>query len=411
MSTTTVGTALTTFLLSNAALLKAAQYAQLAVPSHQPIVPILENLLLDITSESGQYGKFSYLRVTGYDLEHRFTSRPLLLERRDTDAAALCVPGKQLIELLKNLEDQPLTLKMLDYDKPDPSLHINAALTHTLLQSGTGSARYEIAGEKAGDYPAEVALGFVGTTLSVPGHILLAGLSATLPVTSTDELRPAMCGVLVIVTSNKLEFAATDGHRLVVMRKQDQHELKGTINSFILPRKACEILLKLVSQREVVEVIVGATQALFKLEKGEFQVRLIAEQYPDFHNVIPAVNPNVLIVHRTELLASVKRLLLFSNKTTYQVKFDLQEASDCRIIAEDLDFQNKATETIPGTYTGQDLDIGFNARFLRYFLEKMPCQSVKIGMSLPSRAAVLQSADADDGMLCLLMPVMLNNYL
>ncbi|QNH60722.1 DNA polymerase III subunit beta [Hymenobacter sediminicola] len=407
---TVVTSSLTTMLLSSAALLKAAQHAQLAVPSHQPIVPILENLLLSVVARPSEFGTYSDMTVTGYDLEHRFTSRPLPLERRDTDNVALCVPGKQLIELLRNLQEQPLTVKMLDCATSSPSLHINAWLSHSLLNSGNGNARYELAGEQANDYPREAALGEVVATLRIPAHVLLAGLTATLPVTSTDELRPAMTGVLITVHGHTLEFAATCGHRLVVMTKQDQHEGTGEA-SFIVPRKACEILLKLMDKREVVEVLVSKTQVLFKLEKGELQARLIDEKYPDFRNVIPAENPNVLVVHRTEMLAAVKRLMIFSNKTTYHIAFDLDAATGSQLVAEDLDFQNKATESMPGTYAGDVLKIGFNARFLRFFLEKLPCQSVRISMSSSSRAAVLQSADADDGLMCLLMPVMLNNYM
>jgi DNA polymerase-3 subunit beta len=408
MSTVTSST-LTTLLISSAALLKAAQHAQLAVPIHQPVVPILENLLLSVVAQRGKHGVSSSLTVTGYDLEHRFTSRPLPLERRDTDNAALCVPGKQLIELLRNLADQPLTAKMLDCATPSPSLHINAWLSHSLLTGGNGAARYELAGERADDYPREADLGEVVATLRIPAHVLLAGLTATLPVTSTDELRPAMTGVLISVKGHALEFAATCGHRLVVVTKQDQHEGTGEA-SFIVPRKACDMLLKLMDKREAVEVLISKTQVLFKLEKGELQARLIDEKYPDFRNVIPAANPNVLVVHRTEMLAAVKRLMIFSNRTTYHIAFDLNEATGSQLVAEDLDFQNKVTESMPGTYTGDLFAIGFNARFLRFFLEKLPCQSVRISMSSSNRAAVLQSADADDGLLCLLMPVMLNSY-
>ncbi|UOR06266.1 DNA polymerase III subunit beta [Hymenobacter aerilatus] len=390
------------FIASGAALLRVAQHAQLAAPKNQPIVPILENLLLSVAG--------SQLTFTGYDLEHRFTSCPLPIERRGTEDVHVCVRGRQLIDLLKNLPDQPLTLAVVSDESKYPSLHVHA-VTDSLgfIPTHTATARYEMSGDPGHDYPAAHPMGKIATSFTLPGHVLLAALQATLPVTSRDELRPAMTGILVTVNAATIEFAATDGHRLVAITKDDEHVLSGEARSFILPHKAAELLLKLVNRAETIELLVGASQLLVKMERGELQVRLLDEKYPDYKKVIPADNPNMLTVHRVEMLAAIKRCQLFAPHTMHQVRFILSPAG-CQVEAENKDEISKATESVPGTYEGADMTIGFNANFLRFFLEKMPCQSVRINMGRNNQPGVFTSADASDGLLCLLMPVMLTDY-
>ena|GEM_PF-105867 len=397
----TADATLTRCLISSTSLLKSLQVAQLAAPRHHPVVPILETLLLEFAGPETS----RTLSVTGYDMEHRFTSRPLPIESNWGGAQGLCVPGKQLIELLKNLHEQPLTLAIQE----SHALHVHATLQHSLLEAA-GTARYELASESAADYPPAIPLGAVHALLTLPGHLLLAALHATLPVTGTDELRPCMMGVFLRADQNKVAFCATEGHRLVTVTKEDQHNLTGRDFSLILPRRSCEMLLKLINPRENVHLHVDPTQARIELEKGTLQVRLIDERYPDYENIIPVSNPNVLVAHRLELLASIKRLALFSNKTTHQIRLELRPGQTSKLHAEDLDFASYATESVPGTYDGESIQIGLNAHFLRLFLENMGCQSIKLSMSTPNRALLLQSADAQDGVLCLLMPVMLNNY-
>lgn len=398
-------TATTKFLVSSAALLRVTQHAQLTMPRNQPIIPILENLLLSIAStEAG-----SQLQVTGYDLEHHFTSRALPIERTDTGAVHLCVSGPRLVALLKNLPDQPLTLRASGDAEMGSRLHMTAVTgAGGLIPGDTAVARYKLSGDYAADYPVAPALGAVLLDLQLPGHILLSGLAATLPITSRDELRPAMTGVLVTVANGSIEFAATDGHRLVSLTKEIDVELSTPL-SFIIPRRSAELLAKLVTRNEEVDLLVSATQLLVRMEKGHLQSRLIDERYPDYRKVIPLDSPNVLTVHRTELLASVKRCQLFSSAFLHQVKLVLA-TTGCQLQAENRDDDVRATEAVPGVYEGADMSIGFNARFLRAFLEMLPCQSLRMAMSRSSAAAILTSADANDGLLCLLMPVNINDY-
>jgi len=138
--------------------------------------------------------------------------------------------------------------------------------------------------------------------------------------------------------------------------------------------------------------------------------RLVEGKYPNYDAVIPKENPNVLTIDRALLLSSVKRVSIFANKTTHQVKLKLA-GSSLNISAEDLDFANKADERLTCSYSGQDMEIGFNSKFLMEMLNNIDCDEVSIEMSEPNRAGIIlpgHKSDENEDMLMLVMPVMLN---
>jgi DNA polymerase-3 subunit beta len=137
--------------------------------------------------------------------------------------------------------------------------------------------------------------------------------------------------------------------------------------------------------------------------------RLIDAQYPDYNAVIPLNNPNKLIVERLEFQNALKRISIYSNKTTYQVILSISNGG-LKISAQDLDFSNEATENIAATYEGNDMDIAFNARFLIEMLGVLSTKEIEIELSTPTRAGIIRPADKNEGedLLMLIMPVMIN---
>ena len=128
-------------------------------------------------------------------------------------------------------------------------------------------------------------------------------------------------------------------------------------------------------------------------------------------NIIPKENPNVLTIDRVQFLNSVKRVSIFSNKTTHQIRLRAAGA-ELNISAEDLDFSNKAEERLTCDYQGDDMQIGFNSRFLSEMLTNLTSDEIMLEMSMPNRAGILTPIDGlDEGetVTMLVMPVMLNN--
>ena len=241
-------------------------------------------------------------------------------------------------------------------------------------------------------------------------EVLSSAISNTIFATSSDELRPAMTGVYINLSPTNTTFVATDGHRLVRYRRVDVASANGA--SLIIPRKALNLLKStLPSENVPVTVEFNQSNAYFKFNNIKMICRLIDERFPDYENVIPVDNPNRMNIDRLELLGSLRRIAIYANKTTHQVRLKLT-GSELMISAEDLDFSNEANERLSCDHDGEDIEIGFNAKFLVEMLNNLSCKEVSLKFSAPNRAGLILPAeqDANEDILMLVMPVMLNNY-
>jgi DNA polymerase-3 subunit beta len=160
-----------------------------------------------------------------------------------------------------------------------------------------------------------------------------------------------------------------------------------------------------------VSVEYNNTSAFFKFGNINLVCRLIDERYPDYEAVIPQNNPNRLTIDRLAFLGSLSRVAIYANKTTHQVRLKIN-GSELNISSEDIDFSNEAHERLSCQYEGDDMEIGFNARFLIEMLKNLSGEEVALHMSTPNRAGLLlpQGGDKNEDVLMLVMPVMLNSY-
>jgi DNA polymerase sliding clamp subunit (PCNA homolog) len=165
------------------------------------------------------------------------------------------------------------------------------------------------------------------------------------------------------------------------------------------------------SENISVSVEFNQSNAYFKFGQIKMICRLIDERFPDYENVIPADNPNIMTIDRQDLLSSLRRIAIYANKTTHQVRLKLT-GSELMISAEDLDFSNEANERLSCEHDGEDIEIGFNAKFLVEMLNNLSCKEVSLKFSAPNRAGLILPAEQEENedILMLVMPVMLNNY-
>ena len=245
---------------------------------------------------------------------------------------------------------------------------------------------------------------------SFPEDRLFNAIEKTIFASGNDELRPVMSGVFFQLTDEGLIFVATDAHKLVKYERSDVSAKKSA--DFIMPKKPLNLLKNILSSMDdQVNIEYNDTNAAFKFDNISLVCRLIDGKYPNYEAVIPKENPNVLSISRTALLGSIKRVSIFSSKTTHQVRLKMS-GSELQISAEDADFNNEANERLTCQYEGEDMSIGFNSRFLIEMLSNLDTEEVNIAMSAPNRAGILlpegNSQDGED-ILMLVMPVMLNN--
>ena len=371
------------FIVNSAYLLKQLSNIN-GVITTNPVVPILENFLFEL--EKGA------LTVTASDLQ---TSMITELQVESKEKGSIAVPARILLDTLKNLPEQPVTFSI---DESTYSIEIIS-----------DNGRYKLSGENATDFPKvpSVSNDF---TAEISTEVLARAINNTIFATSNDELRPAMTGVFVNLGDKNSTFVATDGHRLVRYRRADVKSDNG--NSIIIPRKALNLLkATLPAENTEVSLNFNMSNAYFKFGNIKMICRLIDERFPDYDNVIPTQNNIQMSIERTDFLGALKRISIYANKTTHQVRLKIT-GSELQISAEDLDFSNEANERLSCEHDGEDIEIGFNAKFLIEMLTNMDSDKIKLTMSAPNKAGVILPAEKDksEDILMLVMPVMLNQY-
>jgi len=219
-----------------------------------------------------------------------------------------------------------------------------------------------------------------------------------------------MTGVLFKLDESNATFVATDGHRLVRYRRVD---VVGEVsNSMIIPRKALNLLKStLPTDNSPVNIEFNPSNIFFEFNNVKMISRLIDERFPDYENVIPLNNTNIMTIGRDEILSSLKRISIYANKSTHQIRIKIA-GSELVISAEDLDFSNEANERLSCEHDGDDIEIGFNARFMMEVLSNMESDQIDLKLDAPNKAGLVLPKQNDDNedILLLIMPVMLNNY-
>lgn len=348
---------------------------------NNPIVPILENFLFEIHNKQ--------LTVTASDLQVSIKTA-LVVETQEN--VSIAIPARILLETLRNLPEQPVTFS------------VNES-THS-IEISSENGRYRLAGENAADFP-ELKMPDEYATVEMPTKALKKAVNQTIIATSNDELRPAMNGVYMNFSESGATFVATDGHRLVRHKRSDISVT--TQNPFIVPRKTLTLLNSLLpSEAESIKISFSANIVSFQLSNILMVSRLIDERYPDYENVIPINNPKQLTISRLAFLSSLKRMAIYANKTTHQIKLNMTE-SELQILAEDFDFSNEASERLACEYEGESLEIGFNARFLVEMLSNIDSEEVMMQFSESSKAGLIipKDKEPEEDILLLIMPVIL----
>ena len=370
------------FIVSSSALLKPIQTLS-GVLNTSNTLPILDYFLFEVSDNT--------LRVTATDLE---TTMSAIVSVEADDSGNVAVPARLLLETMKTFPEQPLTFTLTDKNT---------------VEISSNYGKYALAYATAEEFPKTVTV-TDPSQISISANVLATAINSTLFASGNDDLRPVMSGVFFQFSSTGLTFVATDAHKLVRYVRTDIKSDGST--EFIMPKKPLTLLKSILIGNDVdVQLEYNNSNARFTFDNIELTCRLIDGKYPNYEAVIPKENPNVLTIDRNLFLTTIKRVSIFSNKTTHQVRLKLAGA-ELNISAEDIDYSNRAEERLSCSFQGSDMQIGFNARFLIEMLNNMTCKEVQFEMSLPNRAGLLtpiDGAEENEQITMLVMPVMLNN--
>ncbi len=372
------------FTVSSSALYSHLSAAS-RVMSSKNSMPILDCFLLNIRD-----GKAT---ITASDSEKYFVTSVELIEM--TENAMFCVPAKTIMESIKELAEQPLTI---DYN-PDTNELMG---TH---QSGS----FSVMGQSADPFPIQQDINAEATKLSLPASTLLNGINRCLFATANDEIRLVMTGVYVDIKNDSLTFAGTDGRKLV--RNKNCTIQPGFEAGFILPKKVCSILKSVVVKNdENIDINFDSEKALIQTPEFELYFRLVEGRYPNYNAVIPSNNPFQATVDRSSLISALKRVGVFCNQSSGLMKVHL-ENNLMKLTGQDNDFATSAEENLFCEYNNSPISIGFSCQFMLEIANILEGESITLQLADPSRPGVIvpTEQDANDEVLMLLMPMMLND--
>ncbi|RMD50683.1 MAG: DNA polymerase III subunit beta [Ignavibacteria bacterium] len=357
-----------------------------AIPSKTPM-PILEHFLFEL--------KDGLLTIYATDLEISLKSS---LNVASEENFSGLLPAKRLFDLVRSLKDTTLVFQV----NSNNTINLSTDKGHyklTFLDSTDYPEIPSFPNDDAGEELSEV---------TINGEELKFSLDKTSFAMSKEEIRPAMMGTLFDFADDGVRFVATDGHKLVnLLNKNISHSIE---NQYIVPERAISVLQKILDEKDV-KVYVNNSHISFKLSDIELISRLISQKYPDYKSVIPLENEFTLKVKREELGEAVKRMMLFSTTNTRKVKFSIS-TNNLEISAEDIDTGSSGTENIMCEYSGEPLEIGFNAYYVHEIVSHMaPEEEIIFKLHSPTKAVIILPASGNEklDLLMLLMPVRLNS--
>ncbi len=360
-------------------LQRALSKVSSVVPTKSTI-PILEYLLFDLLNNT--------LVISATDVE---ISQTISVEVKGIEDGRIAIPSKRLLDTVRSL--------------PDTEIAFNIDTTSQKIKLTTKNGEYNITGEDAKEFPAVPSMPKMDE-LTIDGSVLKKIISRTAFAVSTDELRPAMMGVLLQAKGSEMRAVATDGHRLVRFSYKLQEG--GMKSDIIVPAKALNIIHKTLGTGPV-KMGISQTHVRFEFDSTVLVSQLIAETYPSYESVIPTENDKLLLVNREEMISTIRRVALYASATTHHIKLSLRK-NELIVSAQDIDFGGEAKEKLDCEYTSDNLDIGFNSAYLTDMLTHLDSELVAFKFSTPTRAGVVTPAgeNVNEDVLMLVMPVRLN---
>lgn len=372
------------FTVSSALLLSRLQMAGKAISSKNK-EHILDNFLLQVNGND--------LTITASDLEITIKAS-MEVDNHDGNNITIALPAKLLLDTIKEFDDIPLT-----FDINDENFAV-------IIRTDNGV--YNFVGQNGVEYPQTPELSEAKFSAVMDMAVLSAGVGKTVFATSNDDKRPVMTGILFDFTPNGVTFVATDGHKLV--RLINSTVKTETNASVILPRRSASLLKNMLSDdKEPVTISFDDKNVVFQMSNYTMICRQIEGRYPNYNNVIPSNNPFEIIVDRSIFINAIRRISIFANEATCQVKIVVTEGQ-MQLSAQDIDFSISAQETLVCQYQGEQISIGFRAPQLIEILSSISNREVRVLLADRTRAGVLLPLENEENedLLTLLMPVLIH---
>ncbi len=342
-------------------------------------LPVLANILVETTDKG--------IRLSGTDLDIAVSTEVAA----DVESpGAITIPAKKLTEIARELPPSPVRV---------------AAAGEQRVTLDCGRAHFKILGLPRDEFPSFPAVKFAESWRVRSGDLQQL-ITHTAFAVSTEESRPILNGVLWELRPDLMRMVATNGHRLAKM-EQPIKSAGAPSSDLIVPPKALEQIRRLFPADEELEIARGDNHLGFRSPFTAVYTRLIEGPYPPYDQVIPKDNNRIAIADKAALTSALKRMSVIASDQTHRIRLAFNAAL-LRFSVQTPDL-GEATDELPVRYTGDPLEIGFNATYLLEILRYMPTDEVRLTFKAPERAATIEPEGWSEpgSYLCLVMPLRL----
>jgi DNA polymerase-3 subunit beta len=347
-------------------------------------MPILANVLMS-ASNKGKDGE--QLQLAATDLEVGIQSSH---EAKVTTAGGVTVSAKKLFEIVREL--------------PDEDIHLEAT-ANGYLNIKCARSNFTLAGTSTEEYPTLPNF-TPGKTASVEAAVLSLMIERTMYAASVDETRYNLNGVYLEVLDQpgRIRMVATDGHRLATVDRTLSEDPLGLENGVIIPRKGLGELKKLVDEDDAdqIDLAFEGNNGLARKGKVTLVMRLIEGEFPNYSQVLPKKIERNIVIPGEDLIRALRRVALLSSERSKAVKL---EFTDGRLtISSSNPDLGDAREELDIDFAGDDITIGFNAKYLLDALSTLKAKEVRFGLQNELAPAQFVPTD-DDDTLAVVMPM------
>lgn len=342
-------------------------------------LPVLANFLVE-TTEKG-------IRLSGTDLDIAVTTEvPADIE----SAGAITIPAKKLTEIARELPPAPVKIA-------------TSGEQRVILECGR--SKFKLVGLPRDEFPSFPVVRFQESWRIRSGDVQKL-ISHTAFAASTEESRPILNGVLWELRPDLMRMVATNGHRLAKMEVPVK-SIGTPATDLIVPPKALEQIRRLFPADEELEIARGDNHLGFRSPFTAVYTRLIEGPYPNYEQVIPRDNDRIGTVDKVALISALKRMSVIASDQTHRIRMSFNTGMlKFSVQTPDL---GEAQDELPVRFTGDALDIGFNANYLLEILKYMPTDEIRMTFKAPERACTIEPEGWSDSAkyLCLVMPLRL----
>ena len=342
-------------------------------------LPVLANILLE-TTEKG-------IRLSGTDLDIAVSTE---VAADVETSGAITIPAKKLSEIARELPPSPVKM---------------ATSGEQRVTLDCGRSHFRLLGLPRDEFPSFPNIKF-NESWRVRSGELQKLISHTSFAVSTEESRPILNGVLWELRPDRMRMVATNGHRLAKM-DMPINAATAPASDLIVPPKALEQIRRLFPAEEELEIARGDNHIGFRSPFTAVFTRLIEGPYPNYEQVIPKDNDRVAVADKVALTSALKRMSVIASDQTHRIRLSFNSGMlKFSVQTPDL---GEAQDELPIRYTGDQLDIGFNASYLLEILRYIPTDEVRMTFKAPERAATLEPEGWKDpaSYMCLVMPLRL----